>query len=133
MYIYCKSFIANFVVPLQGSPLHSPGITRLTLIGHTPPLPPPTTSTALTRSQPPLHSSPLQLHQLTLSPIINNTHGLDAAIGGGLMGGAAPEVGGVNLFGRQSSLSEPTSPVETQASQDPLSEISKMSDDLPLG
>ena len=49
------------------------------------------------------------------------------------MGGATPVVGGVNLFGRQSSLSEPTSPVETQASQEPLSELSKMSDDLPLG
>ena len=123
--------IHNNIVLLQGSPLYSPGITRPTLPGHIPPLPPPT-STALTRSQPPPHSSPLQLHQLTLSPIIN-THSLDAAVGGGLMGGASPAVGGVNLFGRQSSLSEPTSPVETQASQDPLSEISKMSDDLPLG
>lgn len=78
----------------------------------------------------------MQPHHLTLSPInthhYHHQHNLNAA-GGGLMGGATPEVGGVNLFGRQSSLSEPTSPVETQASQDPLSEISKISDDLPLG
>ena len=94
-------------------------------------------TTMLTPSQ--LHSSPLQLHHLTLSPANLHYHNtsLNAGLAGGAGGGGGGAVGGQEMMGQnllppQSSVSELTSVLDTQESHEILSEASKISDDLPF-